>query len=486
MSVERFQLSSGLEISRAITGLWQIADLEKGGTTLDPEKTAGFMVGYAEAGLTTFDMADHYGSAEIIAGTFKKNFPAGNASTMLTKWVPKPGPVTREMVREAVHERLKRLQTDQVSLLQFHAWNFSHPAWLDALFFLQELKEEGLIHSLGVTNFDTAHLRIAKSSGIDIVTNQVSYSLIDRRAGGQMAEYCASNGIAILAYGTVLGGFLSNKWLGQPEPTGEGLSNWSLMKYKRFIDVAGGWVKFQEVLQTLDQISQEIGTSIALLASKYQLDQKAVGAVIIGARLGENAHYQESVKLFDFTLSDNQRDRITAAIDLLSPIPGDCGDEYRKPPYLTASGDLSHHLEEFPAPHATVTEKYRVRAESGTSWESIAGYSRAVRVENRILVSGTTATHESRAIGIGDPAAQTHFIIDKIQGSIESLGGRLEDIVRTRIFISKLEHWEAVSRAHGARFGEIKPANTMVEARLIGDEYLVEIEAEAIVFPMSV
>jgi aryl-alcohol dehydrogenase-like predicted oxidoreductase len=128
MSIERFRLSSGLEISRAITGLWQIADLEKDGKTLDPENTAKFMVGYAEAGLTTFDMADHYGSAEIIAGTFKKDFPVGSESTLLTKWVPKPGPVTREMVRAAVHERLRRLQAEQVSLLQFHAWNFSHPA----------------------------------------------------------------------------------------------------------------------------------------------------------------------------------------------------------------------------------------------------------------------------------------------------------------------------------------------------------------------
>lgn len=480
MSVERFRLSSGLEISRAITGLWQIADMEKGGNTLDPVATSGFMVGYAEAGMTTFDMADHYGSAEIIAGTFKKNHPAGFKSTMLTKWVPKPGPVTKEQVRSAVEERLRRLQTDQVSLLQFHAWNFSHPAWLDALFFLQELKGEGLIHSLGVTNFDTAHLRIAKSSGIDLVTNQISYSLVDRRGGGQMADYCSENGIAILAYGTVAGGFLSNKWLGKAEPTSEGLSNWSLMKYKRFIDVAGGWDKFQSLLLVLDGIAKELNTSIALLASRYQLEQKAVGAVIVGARLGENAHFEETVKLFDIKLTEKHRAQIKEVLDQLTPIPGDCGDEYRRPPYLTASGDLSHHLEEFPAPYKTIESNGRIRAESGTKWEPIAGYSRAVRVENRIMVSGTTATHGDRAIGGSDPAAQTHFIIDKIQGSLESLGAKLEDVVRTRIFIKNVNDWEAVSRAHGARFGDIRPANTMVEARLIGDEYLVEIEAEAI------
>jgi aryl-alcohol dehydrogenase-like predicted oxidoreductase/enamine deaminase RidA (YjgF/YER057c/UK114 family) len=481
MTVEKFRLSSGLEISRAVTGLWQIADMEKGGIALDPQKTASYMVGYAKAGLATFDMADHYGSAEIIAGTFKKGFPEGSQATLLTKWVPKPGPVTKEMVREAVLERLKRLQADQVSLLQFHAWNFSHPAWLDALFYLQEIKEEGLIHSLGVTNFDTAHLRVAKSSGIDIVTNQVSYSLVDRRAGGEMATYCDENGIALLAYGTVLGGFLSNKWVGKPEPKEGDLANWSLMKYKRFIDVAGGWDKFQTVLRVLETIAEELGTSIALLASRYQLDQKAVGAVIVGARLGENAHFAETAKLFEISLSSTKRERIKSALDQLNPIPGDCGDEYRKPPYLTASGDLSHHLEDFPAPYQPIIEGAKTRAESGTPWETIAGYSRAVRVGERILVSGTTATHGSRAIGINDPAAQTHFIIDKIQGSIESLGGQLEDVVRTRIFISNLEDWEAVSRAHGARFGEIRPANTMVETRLIGNEYLVEVEAEAII-----
>ena len=481
MSIERYRLSSGLEITRAITGLWQIADMEKDGKTLDSVKTATFMVPYAEAGLTTFDMADHYGSAEIIAGTFKKNHAIGAKSTLLTKWVPKPGPVTKQDVRKAVEERLKRLQVESVDLLQFHAWNFSHPSWLDSLFFLQELKEEGLIRSLGVTNFDTAHLRIATSSGIQISTNQISYSLVDRRGGGQMADYCAAHGIAILAYGTLCGGFLSAKWLGKPEPAGDALSNWSLMKYKRFIDVAGGWKPFQELLATLHEVAKELGTSIATVASRYQLDQKAVGGVIVGARLGENAHFAETAKLFDISITQPQRHRIDMALASLAPIPGDCGDEYRKPPYLTASGDLSHHVDGFPSPYTTVTQGSRIRAESGTVWETLAGYSRAVRVGDRIMVSGTTATHGSISIGIDDPEAQAHFIIDKIEGSIESLGGKLSDVVRTRVFVANLKDWEAISRAHGARFAEIKPANTMVEAKLIGDQYLVEIEAEAIV-----
>jgi aryl-alcohol dehydrogenase-like predicted oxidoreductase/enamine deaminase RidA (YjgF/YER057c/UK114 family) len=481
MNIEKYKLAGGVEITRAITGLWQIADMEKDGNTLDPVKTSEFMAPYALAGLTTFDMADHYGSAEIIAGTFQKINPAGAKSMMLTKWVPKPGPLTRQQVRDAIQERLTRLQSSRIELLQYHAWKYSHPGWLDGLFYLQELKEEGLIGSLGTTNFDTAHLRIAKSSGIDIVSNQVSYSLIDRRAGGAMADFCAENKIAILAYGTLCGGFLSNKWLGKPEPSADELGNWSLMKYKRFIDVAGGWEKFQNVLKVLDQVAEEVGSSIATLASKYQLDQKAVGAVIVGARLGENAHYKETATLFEFKLSDSQRNRITSVLDQLAPIPGDCGDEYRKPPYLTASGDLSHHFQDFPVAYPPITEGVKVRAESGTNWEAIAGYSRAVRVGDRVMVSGTTATHGAIAIGKKDPVAQTQFIIDKIEASLESLGAKLSDVVRTRIYLAHLRDWEGVSRAHGERFAEIRPANTMVKAKLIGEEYLVEIEAEAII-----
>ena len=481
MGIEKYKLAPGLEISRAVTGLWQIADMEKNGNTLDPIATSAFMAPYADAGLNTFDMADHYGSAEIIAGYFQKNSASGKSTHMLTKWVPKPGPVTREQVRAAIKERCKRLQSEKVDLLQYHAWNFANPYWLDALIYLQELKVEGLIGAIGTTNFDTAHLRIAKSSGVDLVSNQISYSLIDQRGGGKMADYCAENGIAILAYGTLCGGFLSQKWLGKTEPAGDGLANWSLMKYKRFIDTAGGWDKFQNVLSTLDKISKSVDRSISTIASKYQLGQKSVGAVIIGARLGENAHISDATSLFSFELSDSERNEIAKTLAELLPIPGDCGDEYRKPPYLTASGDLSHHLEDFPPVYKAIESSGKTRIDSGTTWEVLAGYSRAVKIGDRVLVSGTTATHVALAIGINDPIAQTHFVIDKIEASLESLGAKLSDVVRSRIYISEMKNWEAVSRVHGERFADIRPANTMVEAKLIGEEYLVEIEVEAVI-----
>ena len=481
MNNNRYQLTPDLEISRAITGLWQIADMEKSGRTLDPVETSKFMAAYAEQGLDTFDMADHYGSAELIAGYFKSHSALGAQTKLFTKWVPKPGPVSREAVRAAVNERLERLQTTKVDLLQYHSWNFANPYWLDALRYLQELKEEGLIGALGTTNFDTAHLRIAKSSGVDLVSNQISYSLVDQRGAGQMADYCSNNGIAILAYGTLCGGFISEKWLGKPEPTAQELTNWSLMKYKRFIDGAGGWGKFQNVLQVLDRVSKETNRSISTIASKYQLTQNAVGAVIIGARLGENSHISDTTSLFTFELSGAQKADITAAISTLDPIPGDCGDEYRKPPFLTASGDLSHHLEEFPPVYQPYEKNGKTYIDSGTKWEGIAGYSRAVRVGNRVLVSGTTSTHGVLSVGIGDPIAQAHFVIDKIEAALNSLGAKLSDVVRTRIYVTKEENCEAVARVHGERFDEIRPVNTLVVAQLIGSQYLVEIEAEAVI-----
>jgi len=478
-AIARITLAPGLEISRVVTGLWQIADMERDGRVLDLDHAAHAMSPYIEAGFTSFDMADHYGSAELIAGKCRA---LGDPSRLqlFTKWVPKPGPVTAADVRIAVERALERLQMPAIDLLQFHAWNYADPSWLDALFHLQELKRQGLIRHLGLTNVDAAHLRVALTSGIEVVSNQVSCSLIDRRAAGKLAAVCAEFGVGLLAYGTVCGGWLSEKWLGKDEPAWERDGTWSQMKYGRFIREAGGWAALQRVLGAARDVADRHGVSLTNVATRFILEQPGVAAVIVGARLGERAHLDDNQRLAAFALTAGDRAHLEAAIATLTPIPGDCGDEYRRPPFLTASGDLSHHVEPFPAPYEVRPgPNGTTKCFSGTPWEPVAGYSRATRAGSRIHVSGTTATHGSRLIGRADPAAQTHAVIDKISGALQSLGGRLEDVVRTRVFVSNVAHWEAVSRAHGERFAAIQPANTLVEARLIGDEYLVEIEAEA-------
>jgi len=480
LRVPRVELAPGLTISRVLTGLWQLADMERDGRAIDLEHAADAMRPYVAAGLTTFDMADHYGSAELVAGIFRSKH--NGDVQCLTKWVPKPGRVARADVRAAVERALERLRTRSIDLLQYHAWNYADPGWLETLYDLQELRREGLIRHLGLTNVDTAHLRMVKASGIDVVSNQVSFSLLDQRAAARMAPYCAASGVRLLAYGTVAGGWLTERWLGRPEPDWESIGTWSMMKYGRFMRVAGGWEALQRVLTAAKRVGDRYGVSIANVATRFILDQPGVAGVIVGARLGERAHIDDTLRLFSFSLSEADRAEIRAALDTLHSIHGDCGDEYRTPPFLTASGDLSHHLQTMPAPYETVTgADGRSRCLTGTIWETVAGFARAVRHGQHIVVSGTTATLGDRVIGGEDAAAQTHFAIDKIEGALQSLGAALTDVVRTRIFVRHVRDWEPVARAHGERFGRIQPANTLVGAELIGDEYLVEIEAEAIV-----
>ena len=476
MTVERAPLAPGLEVSRVLTGLWQVADQERDGSVLDPQAAARALEPYADAGFTTFDMADHYGSAEIIAGALTAR--RGDVQ-LLTKWVPEPGPATANVVAAAVDLALGRLGTDRIDLLQFHPWSYADPSWLDNLFLLAGHRAAGRIRHLGLTNCDAVHLDMAIRSGVPIVSNQVCFSLIDRRGAGAMSRVCRTHGVRLLAYGTLAGGLLSDRWLGRDEPAIDESLTWSQMKYRRFIDQAGGWERFQELLRAVRRVADRLSVSVANLACRYVLDQPAVAGIIVGARPGGRSHIEENLKLFRFAPDDRARRELEAACEALTPIPGDCGDEYRRPPFLTASGDLSHHVSHFPAPYPVTVDGDAARVSTGTPWEEMAGYSRAVRKGNRIHVSGTTSNHGGRLIGGRDPGAQTHFIIDKIEGALQSLGGSLEDVVRTRVFIRDSVDWEPVARAHGLRFGHVRPANTLVRANTVGDDLLVEIEADA-------
>ena len=133
-------------------------------------------------------------------------------------------------------------------------------------------------------------LKMVLDSGIKVVSNQICFSLFDQRARHGMAQLCQDYGVKTLAFGTLAGGFLSNKWLNQSEPEIDNLATWSQMKYKRFLDQATDWTTYQKLLETLATLATSKNLSIANLASRFILEQPGVGGVIIGARPGVSEH----------------------------------------------------------------------------------------------------------------------------------------------------------------------------------------------------
>ena len=165
-----------------------------------------------------------------------------------------------------------------------------------------------------------------------IISNQVQYSILDNRPEKIMTPFFAKHGIQILSYGTLLGGFFSEKYLGADEPHRGELFTASLQKYKNMIDVWGGWELFQELLSTLDEIAKKHHCSIANVATRFVLDKPQVAGVIIGARLGIINHREDNSRVFNMKLDGDDIsliEYITAKSNDLFDVIGDCGDEYR-------------------------------------------------------------------------------------------------------------------------------------------------------------
>ncbi|WGV25659.1 aldo/keto reductase [Halotia branconii] len=332
----RLQFTPDLNICRILNGMWQVSG---GHGRINPQAAIEAMFQYVDAGFTTWDLADHYGPAEDFIGEFRRQMIAMRGQEALaniqafTKWVPRPGKMTRQLVEKNIDISLRRMNVESLDLMQFHWWEYQDKNYLDALKYMTELQTEGKIKHLALTNFDTEHLKIIIEAGIKIVSNQVQFSLVDRRPQVNMVQFCQQHDIKLFTYGTVCGGLLSEKYLDKSELRGFDLATTSLKKYKNMIDAWGGWQLFQELLTTLKQIADKHKVSIANVAVRYILDQPAVGGVIVGARLGVSEHIADNAQVFSFSLDAEDSDRIDAVSRQsrdLYEIIGDCGDEYRR------------------------------------------------------------------------------------------------------------------------------------------------------------
>lgn len=326
MNIERIELSRGYTISRVLKGGWQLAG---GHGKIDRSAAIGDMFKFVDAGITTFDFGDIYTGVEEMVGDFltsyKAKFGEGRARDVQlhTKYVPDLKDlqsVDKEYTTAIVNRSIKRLGVDAIDLVQFHWWDFSVPRYVQVARDLDALRLEGKIRNIGVTNFDVRHLKELVDSNVPVVSNQLQYSVLDLRPEKGMVDYCRKNNIRLLCYGTLAGGFLSERYLGKAEPH-EPLENRSLTKYKLIIDDFGGWGLFQELLSVLHEVAHRHGVSISNVASRYVLEKPQVAGIIIGAR--DAAHLEDNARLFSFKLTQSDNEAIGKVLSKSSELAGD-------------------------------------------------------------------------------------------------------------------------------------------------------------------
>jgi aryl-alcohol dehydrogenase-like predicted oxidoreductase len=211
---------------------------------------------------------------------------------------------------------------ERLDLVQFHWWDYSVARYVETALELDRLRRAGKIAHIGLTNFDTPRLAQFIDAGIPVLTHQVQYSVLDDRPTHGMAEFCAQHDINLLCYGTVSGGFLSERWLGQPAP-GRGEGNRSLIKYRLIIDEFGGWELFQQLLRVLSAIAAAHETDIATIATRIMLERGQVAAAIVGAV--NTSHLPSHLRLGEVILSDEERSMIERITDRRL---GPAGDVY--------------------------------------------------------------------------------------------------------------------------------------------------------------
>ena len=327
--IEQAELAPGYRISRIVRGGWQLAG---GHGPIETPQAVSDLVAAADSGITAFDCADIYTGVEELYGAFRRELARTRGAEVSarikihTKFVPDLDVLARidkATVTRIIDRSLVRLGQERLDLVQFHWWDMTIPGAVQTALWLKDLQQAGKIDLIGGTNFSTGHVKSLVDAGVPLRTLQVQYSVLDRRPAAAMAKLCATHGIKLLCYGSVAGGFLSERWLGVPEPA-HPMPNRSLTKYKLIIDDIGGWEAFQKLLAGLDGIARANNTDIATVASRYVLDQPQVAAVIVGAR--NRAHLASNAGMFAVPLGVADREAVAALAARLHPLDGDVYD----------------------------------------------------------------------------------------------------------------------------------------------------------------
>ena len=323
MKVETAELAPGLAVSRIAKGNWQLS--ARHGAAYDRDQAIEDMRRFVEAGITLFDCADHYIGVEQLIGDFRRRHPEhARRIAISTKLVPDLEIlelVTKADVEAIVDTSLARLGAEALDLVQFHWWEYEVPGYVDVLAWLAELRRAGKIRHIGTTNFDTARLAEVLAAGIPLATNQLQWSVIDRRPEHGLAEFCRARGIALLAYGTIAGGFLDERWLGAADPAPP-FANRSLVKYRLILEEFGGWGAFQRMLGTLAAIGRKHRVAASSVAIRYVLDKPGASVAIVGAR--DATRLAATLEPFQFALDDDDRAQIDALGAQARGPAGDC------------------------------------------------------------------------------------------------------------------------------------------------------------------
>ncbi|MCU0928786.1 MAG: aldo/keto reductase [Burkholderiaceae bacterium] len=322
-AVETIELAPGYRIPRIVRGGWQLAG---GHGEVIADAAVADMRAFADAGLNTFDCADIYTGVEAMYGRFNALQRAEGRPLLQvhTKFVPDYDDLARvdeAYVRRIVMRSLERLNAPKLDLVQFHWWDYAVPGMVETALVLAQLQREGLVAHLGGTNFDTPHTARMLDAGVPLVSMQVQYSLLDRRPERALVPLARERGFRLLCYGALAGGFLTDAWLGAPEPLE--ITNRSLIKYKLVIDDFGGWGAFQALLRALRGIADRHGVSIAAVATRWVLQRERVAAAIVGARYA--SHLPDTLAVFGFALDADDEARLAP---ILQAHPGPEGDTY--------------------------------------------------------------------------------------------------------------------------------------------------------------